>query len=56
MWWWFWAVPYLRVQSASGPIYEWTDPDRYFAGIELIKANKAKYFFSQAVNCLGMVW
>ena len=35
----------LRVQSASGPIYEWTDPDRYFAGIELIKANKAKYLF-----------
>lgn len=35
----------MQVKSASGPIYEWTDPDRYFAGIDLVKANKAKYLF-----------
>ena len=31
------------VNSANGPMYEWGDPDRYFAGIELIKEGKGKY-------------
>lgn len=31
------------VKSQHGPIYEWGDPDRYFAGIELMQAKKAHY-------------
>ena len=35
----------VRVNSASGPAYEWRDPDRYLAGIELIRAHKGHYLF-----------
>ena len=31
------------VKSQRGPIYEWGDPDRYFAGMELMQAKKARY-------------
>lgn len=31
------------VNSSTGPIYEWGDPDRFFAGVELMRINKAKY-------------
>lgn len=31
------------VDSKSGPIYEWGDPDRYFAGLELMQAKKGRY-------------
>lgn len=31
------------VKSQNGPIYEWSDPDRYFAGVELMQAKKARY-------------
>ena len=31
------------VNSQHGPIYEWGDPDRYFAGMELMLAKKARY-------------
>lgn len=31
------------VRSQKGPIYEWSDPDRYFAGLELMQAKKARY-------------
>ena len=30
------------VNSHAGPIYEWGDPDRYFAGLELLRAKKGK--------------
>jgi uncharacterized SAM-binding protein YcdF (DUF218 family) len=30
------------ILAKQGIIYEWDDPDRFFAGIELIKAGKAK--------------
>jgi len=30
------------VNSHAGPIYEWRDPDRYFAGLELLRAKKGK--------------
>jgi len=33
----------VRVNSSAGPIYEWADPDRYLAGIEMMKAHKAQY-------------
>lgn len=29
------------IESTHGLAYEWNDPDRFFAGIELMKANKA---------------
>lgn len=31
------------VNSKHGPIYEWGDPDRFFAGIELMRAKKARF-------------
>jgi len=31
------------VKSQRGPVYEWGDPDRYFAGVELMQAKKARY-------------
>jgi uncharacterized SAM-binding protein YcdF (DUF218 family) len=30
------------IQGFHGLMYEWNDPDRFFGGIELMKANKAK--------------
>lgn len=30
------------VNSRGGPMYEWSDPDRYFAGLELMQAKKAR--------------
>ena len=33
----------VRVDSAGGPIYEWKDPDRFLAGLEMMKAHKARY-------------
>ena len=30
------------VNSQSGPIYEWGDPDRYFAGLDLMQARKSR--------------
>ena len=32
-----------RVNSAKGPVLEWGNAARYFAGIELMKANKAPF-------------
>lgn len=31
------------VNSKNGVIYEWGDPDRYFAGLELMQAKKSQY-------------
>jgi uncharacterized SAM-binding protein YcdF (DUF218 family) len=33
----------VRVNSAGGPMYEWKDPDRFLAGLEMMKAHKARY-------------
>jgi len=30
------------IQGSHGLMYEWSDPDRFFGGIELMKADKAK--------------
>jgi uncharacterized SAM-binding protein YcdF (DUF218 family) len=30
------------IMTNTGTVYEWTDPDRFFGGIELLKAGKAK--------------
>lgn len=30
------------VNSRGGPMYEWGDPDRYFAGLELMQAKKGR--------------
>jgi uncharacterized SAM-binding protein YcdF (DUF218 family) len=30
------------IQGSQGLIYEWSDPDRFFGGVELMKAGKAK--------------
>lgn len=30
------------INSQVGPIYEWGDPDRYFAGLELMQAKKGR--------------
>lgn len=32
----------VPIQGAHGLTYEWSDPDRFFGGIELMKAGKAK--------------
>ena len=31
----------VPVNSTNGQIYEWTDPDRFFAGLELVKHGKS---------------
>ena len=32
----------VPIKTKQGIAYEWGDPDRFFGGIELIKAGKAK--------------
>ena len=32
-----------HTKTKSGSTFEWSDPDRFFGGIELIKAKKARY-------------
>ena len=43
-----------QVGTGKNIKYEWSDPDRFFAGIKLIKNNKSKLLILLQANYLGL--
>ena len=41
------------VHQVKDDVYEWSDPDRFFAGIKLLNANKGKKLFILVDYYLG---